>query len=84
MSGHDSLRALQDMFPAVDPATLQATLQSCNFDVNTAVERTLGALEAPSVVQPGAAKQPVPGKKPPRVRFGRCCQEQFSDMCAYT
>lgn len=79
MSGQDSLRALQDMFPAVETATLQATLQACNFNIQTAVELTLGALEASPAAQPGAAKQ-VPGKKPSRarVRTGMCLSYHFN------
>lgn len=43
MSGTDSLRALQEIFPSVEPSTLQKTLQSCDFNVETAVEITLRA-----------------------------------------
>jgi hypothetical protein len=68
MSVQDSLRALKDAFPTIDPAQLQLTLQSCNFNVEMAAEQTLRSMEGEGA-RPAAAKQlRTPGKMRPKVR----------------
>lgn len=66
MSGQDSLRVLQDIFPSVAPATLQRTLQSCKFSVEAAAEMLAGEQDAPQPTSTQTQRN-SPSKKPSQV-----------------